>query len=361
MFSNVERFNRESTFLAFYRAAKQKGLTDTDAFEVAKDGVNTSHFKYGKADRPKAGRGRFAPLLTFRLFLINYVQFLKNRLKQGEYATFAKSMGALTTFAGLTGLPAFQTINSIYNWQTGEDAEKQIREAVSDFTKGLLGKDATKQSQFAERLVTKGIPAALFGVDFSGSVGMGDIIPGVDIADIVGVIGDIPKRGARVARDINSGDFLRAFEDISPEFIRNPLAAIRLSTKGMITRGGSPIRDGKGNIVRLTPTQAAKKALGFQPIELTENFKVFQLIRDKEVRRKKLKSQYLDAFMVAVGKQNNDLLKEIQSELAEYNEDRNLEDRIIISGQDIVNRAMGQKPSIQVRPFKREVEKLFQE
>lgn len=359
MFGHVETYNRESTALAFFRAARAKGLDKESALSVAREGVKDSHFVYGKGNRPVVGRGRLAPLLTFRQFSINYVEFLKNRVKNRQYAAFAKSIGMLLAFSGMTGLPFWKTANSVYNWYTGEDTEIQTREAIQNSSKKLLGKDYAKTSQAIERAVTRGLPAAIFGIDMSGSVGMGDVLPAPTLEQWIGVLGDLPRRIYNVSRGIKSGQYLRAVEDLSPEFLRNPLSAVRLSFKGMYTRGGSPIRDENFGVVKFTPLQAGKKFIGLQPIEASERWKIHESITNKDKRIQKAKSVWLDALMVSLNNKDNDLFESLLNELQEVNKDKRIEDKILVHQQDIINRVMGKRTKTQDIRYKKKLEELF--
>jgi len=361
MFGSVEKYNRSSTFLAFFRAAKRKGLTDGKSFDVAMEAVDKTHFMYGKADRPIAGRGILSPLLTFRMFTIQYVQFLKRNLDQKNYATVAKSTGMIAALAGLTGLPGYELFNAVYGWTTGDDAEKDLRKYTNGMAKALLGEGHNKAAQKIERLVSRGLPAAMFGVDLSGSLGFGDIIPGSTPAELIGVLGDVPKRYQKIARDIRSGDNMRAVEDLAPEFIRNPMAAFRLTTQGMYTRSGSPIKDLDGNVIRMDSKQAILKAFGFQPIEMSEKWRAADVVQKKILKTTEIKGRFLDALMVAINKKDNVLYRQIIEEMQAHNASSDYEDRVIITKESIIGRMRGRRTTRQFRGFERKVRSVFEE
>ena len=336
MFSTVEVYNRETTLLAFFRAARAKGVPLEQAIEGATRAVDNTHFIYGKYNRPKLARGLGAPLMTFRLFGLHYLNFLNNSLSRGEYKTVAQSLGAVLALSGIAGIPAFNTLNGVYHWVSDRNAEEDIRKVLNEMSQKLLGDEHKDVQATIADSISYGALSTL-GVYLSGSVGMGDILPSPSIDKIIGVLGDIPRRGRNILQDIRSGNYLRAIEDSSPEFVRNPLAAVR-QLNGIYTRGGSPITDEMGKPIRMTPYQAAIKSIGFQPIEISKRYKVSELIKQKEGDRSQLKKAYLDSIMVAIAKHDNKLLQEIWADLREYNKDKDIEDKIFVKYSDIQRR-----------------------
>lgn len=52
LFHNAERFNREVTFIAAYRLARESGSMHDQAFEQAMDSTYKGHFDYSAGNRP---------------------------------------------------------------------------------------------------------------------------------------------------------------------------------------------------------------------------------------------------------------------------------------------------------------------
>lgn len=357
-FSSVEVFNRETTALAFYRAARAKGVKlGVDVENVVADAVRQTHFSYGKVDRPQLGRGRKGVLLTFRLFSIQYVQFMKNLIKDGEYAAAGKSAGMMLALSGMRGLFAFELINTGLGWATGDDLEERIRFYTNKAAESLLGKSYPRSVKAIERIVTRGIPAA-FGVDFSGSLGAGDMIPQGDLLDLVGAPGGLIKAAEMARRDFKAGNYSRALETMSPEFLRNPQAAIRLVREGMVTHGGTPKLDVNGKVIGITPFEASLKGIGVQPIKLSETYKIEGVKRTKEEYRRTLKSTYLDAIMVKWNEKDFDGAREIWAESQAYDEKQPFYDRLMIMPEDVQRRAY-ERIGMGEYVRKQELEKLF--
>ncbi|HMW53595.1 MAG TPA: PLxRFG domain-containing protein, partial [Rhodocyclaceae bacterium] len=77
-FSLAEHFNRDVAFIAAYRSALQRNLSDEQAYEFAKDAVRETQGVYSRANRPNWARGAVgATIFTFKQFTISYLEFLK--------------------------------------------------------------------------------------------------------------------------------------------------------------------------------------------------------------------------------------------------------------------------------------------
>lgn len=66
----------------------------------------------------------------------------------------------------------------------------------------------------------------------------------------------------------------RALEAAAPEVLASPLRAARLYREGATTSHGKPVFDENGRQVRYSGTDAAKRALGFQPVGQSERTEV---------------------------------------------------------------------------------------
>ncbi|GAG86221.1 unnamed protein product, partial [marine sediment metagenome] len=117
---------------------------------------------------------------------------------------------------------------------------------------------------------------------------------------------DIPARAYRVGKDIKTKQYLRAIEESSPEVLRNPLAAYRLYTDGNLTRNGRVLMDYETlQPMKISGLDATKKALGFQPIKLAENWDVKETLDFFQTDRMAKKQNWADLIYLAF--QNKDL------------------------------------------------------
>lgn len=281
----TEDYNRVSAFVAGYRALRDKGPAGAtglpmrgtggarvpgslpDLAKGASDISNEIHFIYGKGDRPVAARGVLSPIMTFRLFGINYVTMLKNFMKEGEWAALARSMGVMTGLAGATGWTGANIAEDMYMHFTGQDLKTQTREWIKGKTKSVL------PDEWGDRLAmlaTDGLPAAVGPVNMSRSIGMGDLVP-LDPLGAIGVFGGQYEKFAAGYKAYEHKDYYRMFESISPQFIQSPMSAWRLQREGAKTIAGQQVLDVEtGGPIKISTPSAIMKGIGFQPVEYAE-------------------------------------------------------------------------------------------
>jgi hypothetical protein len=63
MFHHAEKFNRQATFIAAYRLAKENGADADKAFEQAKKATYDGHFDYSASNRPRLMQGNWQKVL----------------------------------------------------------------------------------------------------------------------------------------------------------------------------------------------------------------------------------------------------------------------------------------------------------
>ncbi len=299
IFRHGETFNRKAMAVALYDA----GIRD---FNKAADLIDEAHFRYGTGNQIGLMRefgGYLSPLATFRSWFINYLTWTKNQIKAGDIAPAAKSLFALMLFGGFSALPFWKTMDDIYLKLNGSDIETDVRQ--------LFGR---KMGQ----LIMHGTPASI-GVEFSGSIGMGDILP-TDLPSVIGVFGDIPTRANKVRKSLQARDYLRAIEDASPEVLRNPLAAYRMYTQGQTSRGGRPVMDIRtGKPMKLTATEAFLKAFGFQPERASEQFHIGEVMDKLQQARQEKKQAWADRYTLARLNRDGAGMQEVIKEIYDYN------------------------------------------
>lgn len=296
IFQHAESWNRRAMAVALYDA----GIRDVDkAAEI----IEEAHFRYAKGNRPVLMRGAISPLMTFRSWAINYITWLKNEIKAGRVSTTARSAAAMLLLGGFAGMPFYNLLKKIWIRMFGEDPQTAASRG--------MGKAAAQ-------LVFRGAPAKV-GISFTGSVGLGDILP-TDLKSAGGVFADVPGRVGRVSKDLSARDYVRALEDVSPEAIRQPMAAYRSATKGDTTRSGAPIYDPTtGEQKKLTAGEAATKALGFQPIRSAENYDLQSTVEQIKEARDARKQAWANRYVVAQKRGDTDAMRAVELEVAAYN------------------------------------------
>lgn len=83
LFHNAERFNREVTFIAAYRLARESGSMHDQAFEQAMDSTYKGHFDYSAGNRPRIMQGNIAKVIfLFKQFGQNMIYTLARTAHQ---------------------------------------------------------------------------------------------------------------------------------------------------------------------------------------------------------------------------------------------------------------------------------------
>jgi len=359
-FSGVERFNRATMLLAAFDVAREKGLSFIDATNFARKLVRDAHYEYGKANRPKLFRGRIgAPIGTFRTFLLNYVLMNVNFARQligrdvvgrqpelsglgkevlrasGEGLlsptnpgiALLKSMGAMAAFSGLSGVLISGPILYALK-KAGYDPETSFREWFHRLTGGFL-------THSSERVLADsiyhGVPSAL-GVDLSGSIGVGDLVPSVDLPGVLGVIGDVTfQRPKRLAKALSSGDTLKAFSQFLPEAGRNLVQGYKYATEG--------VRTSKGKLIyQPSLGESTLKALGFVPSGVAKTWAARNAIHSLQNRLATDREHFYDRFVRAFYKGDSEGLREVRRDLANYNRGKPAYQRIHLSPQVLLRK-----------------------
>ncbi len=277
-----QKINREPAILAAYRAFKttKTGEFDATAFAWAEEFSYNTHFLMGRENLPELVRdlgslGKTAYL--FQGYTHNYLHWLYNRAKQGEFGVIARSFGALAALGGVFALPGADDLDKWLEKWFGKSYKLQFKQFLHNNTKqyGSLG-------EAIEGFINYGAPSVA-GVDMSRALAVN--IPFFSDPDrsfgerMGGVWSGIAQKPVLAAKSIGAGSYERAVENLLPEFIANPLRAYR-QTQGATTMSGKPIFDEQGQQLRYTPGEAVEKMLGFQPKRMTERTQLKQTERD---------------------------------------------------------------------------------
>ncbi|MEI7815585.1 MAG: PLxRFG domain-containing protein [Desulfuromonadales bacterium] len=267
-----QRLNREPAILAAYRIFKKSaaGTVDEAAYKKAEEFVNNTHYVMGKENLPEMVR-KLGPLgktaYLFQGYVHNYMHWMFNRAKDGEFATIARSLGAIAALGGVFALPGADDMdNWIMKWfgvSYKMKFKKFVKDAAGNSTPG----------QIIQNFVNHGV-TSVAGVDMSRALAVN--IPFISDPEktfgerIGGAWGGLLKKPGMALNALQKGDGLRAIENIVPEFAANPMRAARQYNQGATTLGGKPVFDETGHQVKYTGTDVAKKMLGFNPLEISD-------------------------------------------------------------------------------------------
>lgn len=313
IFHQAERFNREVTFVASYRLAKQAGAKHDQAFEQAMKATYDGHFDYSSGNRPRIMQGNIAKvILLFKQFGQNMLYTMLRSLHQSFKAETPKArreafralggiMGAHAVFAGTMGLPLISTLLGIVSFFGGSDdepwdAETALKNNLSD----MFGVTATD-------VLMNGV-SRLTPWDISGRVSIDNLIipqtrEGLEgeskaqayMTAAIGPIGGIFVNILKGFQEISEGHGMRGVETMSPTFMRGPLRAMRFAEEGAQDKTGVSIQDD------VSIAAILGQAAGFAPSEVrlaTEGRSaVYDLQKKLDARRTSLMTKYARAKM----------------------------------------------------------------
>ncbi|ENW30621.1 PLxRFG domain-containing protein [Acinetobacter lwoffii] len=332
LFHNAERFNREVTFIAAYRLARDSGSMHDQAFEQAMDSTYKGHFDYSSGNRPRIMQGNIAKvILLFKQFGQNMIYTLARTAHQslkGEtpearreaQRALAGIIGMHTVFAGVMGLPLVGPILAMASMLGSDDdepwdAEAALRNALAD----ALG---TKTSE----VLMKG--ASRFGpADLSGRVGINNLLlpdvqdglEGKDFSDAMVMSGLGPVVGIltntfKGLAEIGQGHGMRGVETMSPVFLRSPLRSIRYATEGAQDKTGVMIKDDIGML------SLASQAVGFSPSEVRLATEGRSAIYSHTKRLDNRRDDLMNDYVRAVQRDDMDGQQEIWAEIQTFNQ-----------------------------------------
>jgi len=329
LFHNAERFNREVTFIASYRLARQAGVNHESAFDQAVDATYRGHFDYSSGNRPRIMQGNVAKvLLLFKQFGQNMVYTLARQTYQSikgeteaERKEARKSLGAIlamhATFAGTLGLPMVGMLLSVASWMGGDDDEPWDAEvALRNYLAEAFGPTISN-------LLMKGAPRALTPIDLSGRVGINNmLLPDVQeglegkrwaesaMAGALGPVAGIGTNLVKGGQDITEGQTLRGIETMLPVFLKNFAKTYRYADEGVQDKTGVSIMDEVSSMDLLV------QGMGFSPSDVrTANegkTAIYQLNRKLNERRSRLMTLWSRAKMMDDQQEMGEIWEEIQ-------------------------------------------------
>ena len=326
LFHHAEKFNRQVTFVAAYRLAKQAGADSEAAFEQAKKATYDGHFDYAAQNRPRFMMGNVAKVV----FLFKqYSQNILYALGRNAYLAFKGDKEARKTLAGLLvshamasgilGLPFVSTLLAVASMLGSDDDDPWDAEAA------LRNMLADTFGDKAGEVMAKGF-SRLTPLDVSGRLGLNQLIfP--DIQDglegkkwaeslVVGSTGAVVGAGIGAAdgvQKILDGRYMEGLESMLPVAIRNPLKAVRYATDGQVDKSGIMVKD-DFNLFEL-----AGQAVGFRPSDLALKQEGKSAVYRRDRALSAARAKILSAMAKAVVEQDAAALRELRGVVAQWN------------------------------------------
>ena len=306
---HAERVNREVTFLAAYRIARDKGMSHAQAVKNAADLTWMSQFDTQSSAKPAFMRGdvgrtifalrNFHANILYRFFK-DFHESIHGMDPEAKKAATGRLVSSLMITAGMAGLRGAYFFSYILPIAAAalaaaglrdkdKDPEEQLRKTVLDAT------GDTMIGRAAGGMLMDGIPGYFTGTSLSDRIGVPNI--GMRSPDremnaeqewsfwleqLGGPSFQILHNMTRGAGDLSKGETQRGLEEMLPAAFRNVSKAIRYSG-----RGQGPRRQRHRGECRAQ--DIAKQALGFQPAEIGDRYarNTFQRNEQERIRREK--------------------------------------------------------------------------
>jgi len=311
MFHKAEELNRQMTYMASYRLARDKFGNAADAHEksmdLAAEIVWMSHYDYGNPNRPPVLQNDFAKVIfLFKQFGINTAYRLARDFRDGvlrnpnlsaeaknEAAVrFGGILGMTGLLAGVTSEPLWWAFEAITNAILGDDDDPY------DMENALWGHLTDTIGEEAANIVMKGVWDTMTGMSLSSRISLNDLafrdVPeerkGLELAEhylkeIMGPVVSLPIDFMRGMENMEDGHVDRGLEKIMPKFITDYMKAWRYAKEGALNFRDQPIMKPE----EFTNKELAITSLGVTPFRLA---KMYELNRSVNTRKNLLDDRY---------------------------------------------------------------------
>lgn len=355
-FHHTERLNREVTFLAAYRIARNKGVPHEQAISDAGDLVWKTHFDYSNTSRPRLMHSdTMKILLVFRNFQLNMLFRLFRDVHQVMHGDSKEARReALTQLAGITGMMMLNAgITGTWLFgiamlmaglfmDDGEDPEEALKKGMVN----ILGPNLAG-------LALYGVPGHVTGTALSESIGMPDLwfrSPDSEkegeeamnfwVSQLLGAVPAIAAQMVRGVSYIKKGEEYRGIETMLPKMLKDPMKAYRYATDGAKNMKGDTVAEVRWPDV-------VKQATGFTPARISEQYKINNLNYNKQQLILKSRKQLMDDYYKATQADDEKAVDEVLSKIEKHNE-KNPDQPITAKGliQSVKNRQKGSENAV---------------
>jgi hypothetical protein len=236
----------------------------------------------------------------------------------GYLAVHSMMAGVLTWVAD-----PLRYVGGLYDWITGaekpHDYQADLRGAMSDW----MGPELAE-------IVARGLPHAA-GIDVHNRTGFADLlaVPQLESYDSKGVMkmlamgltGAAGQDAASMvggAGKIVRGDVMGGLRDLLPRIVRDPLQAYQMGTEGLKDTAGRTILAPE----HISALDVARKAVGFQPSQVSEFREGRAAVRQREEEGKADRTKLTSAWLNAKPEDRPDMMTAIREHNANYPEAR---------------------------------------
>lgn len=334
LFHKAEVFNRETTAIAAYRLAKQKGHSHEAATKMAADITWDAHFDYTNANRARFMQSptmkqlmqfkQYSQNMTYYLFRNMYLS-MKGKTK-AEKAEARKqlvgTLGMTGLLGGATALPLgslFALANAL-NAAFGDDDEPWDAEVeFKNYLGEIMGQD------MADKVIY-----GAGGAGVSSRISLDGLwvrdpnrdIEGEDLwthyaEQVAGPVwGGIVVSWIRAGGAIAEGNVYRGVEKAMPKFARDPMKAYRYWDEGALNYRGDAYKEAD----QFTGLQLLLQANGLTDGELMKQYDLNNAIKGYEQHILDRRRDIMTAFWLAYKESDDAMMLEAKKSIRKFNQ-----------------------------------------
>jgi hypothetical protein len=242
LYSLATRANSHIAFVSSFNAARERGLSETAAYDFATQATRATMFGGGQAARPiglfaQSGKFHGAVGAVYSLQSYNFgmiammarlaeesigaVKGMSPAEKTGARKAFAQVMATQIAAAGAMGLPlvagAIGVIEQMF-------PEAEVKKNLRGWLMNVAGEDE-KTGRFVTDIAMNGMANHFTGLDFASRLSLGQVMgtdayKGFSVSNLVGPIGGVFENLFRGGSELSRGDIGEAAKAIVPRAFR---------------------------------------------------------------------------------------------------------------------------------------------
>jgi len=332
LFHHAEKFNRQVTFVASYRLAREAGTGAKDAYAQAVKATYDGHFDYSSTNRPRVMQGNTARvLLLFKTYGQNMVYTLARAgylavkgASPTERSEARKALSGILTMhaaaAGVLGLPMVTTLLAAASMIGGSDDEpwdaedalrNMLADAFGDGPADVLARGLSRLTPFdisgrvgLDRLILPDVQEGLEGQRLGESA----------MAAALGPVAGIGIGVLKGLQQMADGNWAKGLEAMAPAALRGPLKALRYAEEGAIDKSGKPI------LLDVNDAGIVGQALGFSPSDVRLATEAKSAVHQADARLSKRRGQLMRHWSMAAIAEDQDGMADAREAIQAFNE-----------------------------------------
>lgn len=333
-FHNAEVLNREVTALAAFRMAKERGMRDDQAIDMAHSLTWKTHFDYSNSSRPTIMQGDTAKLLfVFRSHNVNMIyrvtrdihQALKGETAQAKSearSQLAGVFGMMALMGGVTGVFGYNLAMTILGAVFGDDDDPFTFE--EKFKKGMVDTLGPNLAGMA----LNGAIGHFAGINLTSRIGMADIwfrSPTRElkakeeynnfILDSLGATVSMGRDWWTGAQSVLGGDAYRGIETMSPKVLKDLMKAYRYMSEGVVSGRGDEVLPADA----ISSWDVIAQAMGFAPAKVAETWERNSSLKNAERRIKDRRQELMNRYSLAVNAGDAEARAKVIKQIQHFN------------------------------------------